>query len=427
MSKIFPIKTQTSCVFKWAWSTIYLNLGTTASCHRTKQFEINPDTILDFHNLPDKLAERRRMRQGLWPENNCGYCKDIENAGGMSDRMYQNRRDDITPLELYQDIDQDIVTPTILEIYFNNTCNMSCLYCGSHFSSVWEQETKKFGEFSSGTTMMIPPIQWSQQRFGSAERYPAMLEKFWQWLHNHYQNIRHYQILGGEPFYQPEFEQSLDFWSQHPNPNLTINLVTNLKVPENKFRTYIDKMTDMANAGTIKAVQISASLDCWGPVAEHVRTGLDLKQWQSNFEYLLDREHVVVCINSAIANLTIKAMPELMRRIRDYNKHLPQSRQIHHAFQTAEGPEWMRPDIFGAGVFDNDFQEIISIIESQHNRDHMQGIALQVQNTPRDCKKIQDLKIFLTEMDRRRGTDWQSIFPWLANFPSTTDIISKAE
>jgi MoaA/NifB/PqqE/SkfB family radical SAM enzyme len=27
------------------------------------------------------------------------------------------------------------VTPRILEVYFDNTCNLKCLYCGPHFSS----------------------------------------------------------------------------------------------------------------------------------------------------------------------------------------------------------------------------------------------------------------------------------------------------
>ena len=45
--------------------------------------------------------------------------------------------------------------------------------------------------------------------------------------------------------------------------------------------------------------------------------------------------------------------------------------------------------------------------------EHMQGIIRQIQAGPRDVSRINDLKVYLTEIDRRRGTNWQELFPWL--------------
>ena len=50
----------------------------------------------------------------------------------MSDRQYQLKAGhevDRTPEELLTDPTATEVVPTILEVYFNNTCNMACLYC----------------------------------------------------------------------------------------------------------------------------------------------------------------------------------------------------------------------------------------------------------------------------------------------------------
>jgi hypothetical protein len=123
-TKVFPIKTATSCQLKWTWSTIYLVDGTTASCHRTHHHKFNYDTF-NFHNTEEKLQDRQRMLQGQWPEQGCEYCRDIESAGGVSDRI--TNLDFWTfdpPKELQIDPSAVSVTPRILEIYFNNTCNL---------------------------------------------------------------------------------------------------------------------------------------------------------------------------------------------------------------------------------------------------------------------------------------------------------------
>ena len=39
------------------------------------------------------------------------------------------------------------VTPRQLEVYWGNTCQQSCIYCGAHYSSTIQQEEKRFGKF----------------------------------------------------------------------------------------------------------------------------------------------------------------------------------------------------------------------------------------------------------------------------------------
>jgi hypothetical protein len=200
--KVFPIKSATACVLKWAWSTVYLGQGTTSSCHRVDQHTIDHTRFADFHNQPEKLAAREQMLRGEWPQAGCQYCEKIEAAGGMSDRLYQLstvQEQDHAPAELALDPTATAVVPTILEVYFNNTCNMACVYCGSHFSSKWAEENRRFGEFRKGRV-----------HFGYSPRtnphYERMLADFWLYLEANYQRIRYFQVLGGEPFYQAEFD-----------------------------------------------------------------------------------------------------------------------------------------------------------------------------------------------------------------------------
>lgn len=414
--RVFPIQTETGCLLKWAWSTIYLGQGTSSSCHRTDQAPIPKDNIGSFHNLPGKVEARKLMLNGEWPQAGCQYCEKIEKSGGVSDRQYQtrNQHGHLIPEELFDDPTKTEVDPTILEIYFNNTCNMSCLYCGSHFSSKWEEENNKYGGWQHGISILGNNLDTVNHD------YEKMLADFWQHLseNNRYKKLRQYQIAGGEPFFQKEFDQSLDFWESHPNPDVTFNMITNLKVRPKKFKHYIDKMGYMVKNGCIKNVQISSSLDCWGPQEEHVRQGLDLNEWQENFEYLLDKPFVQQTINSAISALTIKTLPELVERINHWNSLKPANNQIIFSFMSVMAPPQMDPANFGAGVFEEDFDKVISLMKEDTDFDkglknHMRGIASQIKHSPRNVSAIQDLIAYLDELDRRRNTNWRPLFPWL--------------
>lgn len=418
-TRIFPIETKTSCLLKWAWSTVFLRQGKSSSCHRTDQAPIPIDDFASFHNLPNKIQARQMMLRGEWPQGGCQYCEKIEQAGGMSDRQYQlfaGHDINTTPRELLIDPTATEVIPTILEIYFNNTCNMSCLYCGSHFSSKWEEENRRYGEYHNSSKTVH--FGWDNKQ--PDLDYANMLEQFWRYLHekDRYKHIRQYQIAGGEPFYQDELEQSIEFWDKHPNPNLVFNFITNLKVKPQKFQSIIDRLGQMASQGKIKKIQISSSLDCWGPQQEYVRWGLDLNEWTENFEYLLDKTFVQQCINSAISPLTIKTVPELVERMNVWNSGKSHDHRIAYSFMSVMAPPWMDPAIFGAGVFEEDFKKICDAMPNQTHYDqalvdHMAGIGRQISNTLRNVPMILGLIDYLDEIDRRRGTKWRPLFPWL--------------
>ena len=83
-------------------------------------------------------------------------------------------------------------------------------------------------------------------------------------------------------------------------------------------------------------------------------------------------------------------------------------------------PPEMVPDIFGAGVFEEDFERILSVMRESNPSEvnakhHMEGIMKQITATPRDDYRIRGLRTYLTEIDRRRGTDWRQLFPWLVD------------
>ena len=401
--KFFPILTDTACQLKWNWSTIRFYNGTTSSCHRVNSDRINVDSFDQFHNTPKKIADRKLMLNGQWPTGGCEYCQSIEQTGGTSDRMLHLTIPNQVPPELDQDPTAVEVTPQIVEIYFDNVCNMSCLYCWDGFSSKIQQENIRFGAFNQqGVTIA-----------NRAEKVPdmqALTDKFWQWMEINAHKIRRLHILGGEPLYQRQFDVCLDFFDSHACPDLTLNIISNLMIPDDKFQQSIQHIQKLIEQKHIGRLDITASIDCFGAEQEYVRYGLDLAQWKRNFEYLANQHWVVLNINQTLSGLTIKTVPDLLK----YINQLRASRPIEHYFgTTVMTHDFLHPEIFGSGFFDKDFEDILQCMPNETSRDYMQGIQYQINSCNRNQEKIKQLGVFLDEIDRRRKLNWRTTFPWL--------------
>lgn len=409
MDKFFPIKTATACQLKWNWSTIRMYNGTTSSCHRVNGDILTVDNFNNFHNTPKKLSDRALMLTGEWPAGGCEYCQNIEAAGGHSDRMFHSSIPNMSPPELNNDITATTVTPRIVEIYFDNVCNMSCIYCWDGFSSKIQQENIKFGRFSQDGVII-------DNRAIKTNNIVGLTEKFWEWMEQFSSEILRFHVLGGEPFYQRQFDQCLDFLSTHYNPNLEFNVISNLKVPLPKLRNIINRIQQLVLEKRIKRFDLTASIDCFGPEQEYVRFGINLNEWRENFEFLVSQDWITVNINQTLSGLTIKTIPALL----EYINRLRLQRIIGHYFSTTVMPaaKYLHPSIFGAGYFNQDFKKILALMpidtwQQKEANKYMHGIQLQLNLANKDQAAINQLVIYLTELDRRRNTSWKEVFPWL--------------
>ena len=406
--KFFPIKTDTACQLKWNWSTIRFYNGQTSSCHRAGHGVITVDTFDQFHNTPNKIADRKIMLEGQWPDGGCEYCKNIEDSGGYSDRQLHLTIPDQSPLELEHDLSAVNITPQIVEIYFDNVCNMSCLYCWDGFSSKLQQENIRFGRFEAQGVVID---NWANK----VDDIDALTDKFWQWMVEYGTKIRCLHILGGEPFYQKQFEVCLDFFETHPCRDLELTVVSNLMVPDQKFQSLIQRLRNLVSRRHLARFDLTASIDCFGPEQEYVRYGLNIEQWKRNFEYACEQKWITLKINQTLSGLTIKNIPALL----SYINTLRDNRDIGHYFgTTVMTHEFLHPEIFGTGFFDKDFDNILKCMPTDLEtqivaRNYMQGIQKQINSNPRDQKKINQLAVFLDEIDRRRNLNWREVFPWL--------------
>jgi len=411
--KYFPIRTKTSCQLKWSWTSLFLDSGVSKTCHRTTEHKLTTENFKNFHNNEKVLEDRKKMLQGEWPEgNHCSHCRLIEENGGVSDRLHMIDIPDLYPEELDEDPQSITVEPTVVEVFLSKLCNLGCLYCNAELSSTINTENKRFDipiNFSPDLKRDFSPTK---------SNYSNLLTAFWEWFPNGFPKLKRFHILGGEPFLQKEVEIILDYIEEYPNPQCELNIITNLSYPKEKLEYFVARFKKLLSRRKIKRVDITCSIDCWGEEQEYTRYGINLDQWEDNFNYLLEQRYLYLSINQTITTLTVKSMPDLLKKLQEWRKKRP----VHHAFCLVVSTDtYTHPTVLPGHIWKEDCKKILDLMPRDTERnnkawEYMKGSLDTMLNSDGDPEKLKTLVRFLDEKDRRRNTNWRSVYPWLEEF-----------
>ena len=430
-SKPFPIKQGVPCQLKWNHSTVFLTMATTASCHRVTHdpYEFK-DNKMNFHNIKTKLEARTKMLKGEWPGRGCEHCKSTEDAGGISDRLSSLGMPGLTaPKELDDNLKAVEVTPTQLEIYFGNTCNLQCLYCNSKFSSTIDKENRVNGPFfgdydrensAPGRHVFLP------SKIQINPNIKEDTDKLFVWLEEHIHELNKVMILGGEPFLQKETERMVELLESKSNPNLTLVVFSNLTVDPARVQKWVARMWNLVERGKLNNLQVVGSLDCWGPQAEYVRKGLDLRKYVNNMEFILNKTKITPSINSAMMALTIPTLPDLIEQVNKWSR----INQVYWSGMKAgdAGRPWLNPTIFGDKILAEGLTKACELFKTfgdpikEAQLNNLKGIATECEHSVPDVELQRLLKIYLNELDRRRNTDHTKLFPGITKLFPIMDV-----
>jgi hypothetical protein len=285
------------------------------------------------------------------------------------------------------------------------------MYCTGNLSSKIEAENIKHGDFNH-RGVVIPVIRTPT---AAAQEY---FERWLNWLENNIQNLVRLHLLGGETFLQHELmTRVLDIIERKPNPNLQFCVFSNLNVPDSAWNRYIPRIRDLQAAGNIQVFDLTASIDCWGPEQEFVRTGLNLERFEQRFAWASEQgSWLRLNANQTVTAMTVRTMPDLVKKIDQYSQH----KHIGHYFQFYTGNQmFQHPKTYAWDFWAKDFERILAAMpqrtpEQQEAVPRMLGLqSLLQQHTSHNYHGIDQLRIYLDEMDRRRGTNWRSLFSYL--------------
>lgn len=434
------------CYAKWKQVTLHLHNGFTHSCHHPAPHKIPLDElekdVSALHNTAFKKAQRQMMIEGQRP-NECDYCWKVEDSNNnvFSDRITKSINSWAKDFkeEIIATSGQYNVNPSYLEVSFSNVCNFKCSYCSPEISSKWMEEIKQHGKYETSTG--FNNLDWLQQQ----EKLPILereinpyVEAFWKWWPDLYPNLHTFRITGGEPLMTKNTFKVLDYIIENPNPNLELNINSNLCVPDNLISQLIEKCKRIQGEGFIKEFKLYTSCEAHGPRAEYIRNGLDYNQWYDNCYRILNEIPNSKLTNMATYNLmSVSSYRHLMDDIlllrKEFNtgseRRNPVSMDVSYLrwpphqtifllsqewltqiendvtymYQNKEHAFW--PPLCGIGFYEheiNRLQRIYSVMKEEQGKDHQQN------------KK--DFAIFVDEHDRRRGTDFLATFPELEEF-----------
>jgi organic radical activating enzyme len=409
----------TMCLAKWTEGTLYISSGMTQSCHLVKKNRSPVDLVLkdpaNLFNTPQKKKERKLMLDGV-RQPGCASCNKVEKTkNAISDRMWKNNHHFIHKEDVLAVGYEGNLNPTELEIGFDNTCNLKCMYCNPSNSSSWVSETLQYG--------IYPGDQGAIEERLSIEDQEIYTKAFWDWFPTVYHGLKVLRVTGGEPFLSKQTLKLLDYIIANPNLEIQFAINSNFSISNKILDPYIEKIGDMIDKKAIKNIKIFTSMESAGERAEYIRYGLDYELWKQNFIYILERfTDVKIVIMSTYNVLSVTSFDSLLEFVEEL-KAKYQNRVSIDPVQM-KGPYFLTIDII------HDRPELLSYIEktAQRMKEHgsytnLENIRIQriyqVSKSLSNNDVAEKRKIFIkfiNEYDRRKKTDFLSTFPEMESF-----------
>ena len=269
----------------------------------------------------DVMQQIRQSIQRGEPHAYCYNCVQAERYG-RSERDWHNS---VSPEFDPATADNTEHRPTLIDVRWNTTCNLSCNYCAEACSSRWAA------------------LKHMSVASGARPYYEAVCN----YLEQHHDHIREVALVGGEPLLLPENDRLLDVIP----PDCVVTLITNASVELENNRIF--KKLALRNK-----VGWSLSFDNVGNRFEYVRHGgkwsLLLKNLDAIQQLMRDQGHwggIHAVYN--IYNATN------LQELTDFARH--RGLAIH--WQSLYQPEFLDPSNLGAGIASLAQQEIHKLLE----------------------------------------------------------------
>ncbi|MBY0516417.1 MAG: twitch domain-containing radical SAM protein [Bacteriovoracaceae bacterium] len=312
------------CAAKWLNATIWLNNGSTTSCHHPPSHKIpleeiaaNPSAI---HNTTFKKERRKEMLTGVRPEE-CEYCWKIEDIqkDNVSDRIFKTVIYEDKDLNRIANMPWDAnVNLKTLEVAFDRACNFACAYCNASFSTSWAKDINNNGFYQD----LGPGSHYNNN--GAKENIPPdqnpYIEAFWKWWPELATELEEIRVTGGEPLLSPNTWKLFDYFIKHPESNMRLAINSNLGAQ----RDHIDKFIEKSH--NVKNLLLYTSLESFGKEAEYVRDGLNFEQWFKNYNDIardanLYSLNIMMTINALSMFSTVEFLEMVNELKAKYGKH----------------------------------------------------------------------------------------------------------
>lgn len=250
---------------------------------------------------------RKTMLSGQIPKS-CKKCYDEEAKGVASKRLWETgtwMENGIDLAQLVEDTAEDGTVPEklyYLDLRLGHTCNLKCIMCSPHDSSLWVSDHKKvFPLFQNNE--IKKQISWDKNNFNSHWHENP---EFWKEIYDQIPNIKQLYFAGGDPLVIKEHKLFLEeILKKGYAKNIILRYNTNGLLVN-------DEMIELWSK--FKKVKVGFSLDGLDEKNYYIRYPSDWKTIVKNLHKLDNSpRNIEVSIAVAIQILNIKHLTEFAK------------------------------------------------------------------------------------------------------------------
>jgi len=192
------------------WRSLHLNFeGQIKTCcagSPNMLGKLSDGSIESILQSPKLKEIKESIQKGVLHKEYCENCIRREDAGGRSERDWHN---DINEDFNITTADLDEHKPSLIDVRWNNTCNLACTYCTPYFSTKWAS------------------IKGESQNQTINNEYQQVVD----YIKKHNTYVKEVAMVGGEPLMMKENDRLLDIL---PN-NVLVTVISNMTVDFDKF------------------------------------------------------------------------------------------------------------------------------------------------------------------------------------------------
>lgn len=372
---------------KFKYLKIDLSSNTTYNCHAAKPHRIDFSWLEKYpgnlFNTDVNVSERRMMLQNERNASCEQNCWAAEDRGATSPRLYQEGQT-VTHTD-------PVTTPEMIDLTVNIDCNLTCTYCCKEYSTSWQRDLIKNGDYQlydfseprfCATTQDRVLNKLSQPELHNLKKYKTLLSE----LQSYRSTLKTIDVTGGEPLLDNQLVDVLG--SLDLKKDCEIIIYTGLGVEFSRLKKMLEKLKHIAN------LQFKVSAECVGSFLEFNRYGNQWSEFQQKID-LLNQSGANWSFNSTVSNLTVFGFLDFVKFFHD--------KKIHLTF--AYQPRFMSPF-----VLDSDSKQYITNNMDHINLDFQEKIIKSIGGIPEEKDRL-NLRAFLLEFVKRRSDLDLKIYP----------------
>jgi sulfatase maturation enzyme AslB (radical SAM superfamily) len=296
----------------------------------------------------------------------CSACWRLEDAGLISDRKLKN-----SALDYYCDrdiryIEEDArsgkFSTILVKILTSNTCNATCITCGSSASSAWAVLEKKIN--------IVP------------QKSSSMTKEFIDQKLN-FKELIGLNFVGGEPLYEKLNFYILKRLLEHNNTDCFIQITTNGSV------TLSDENKNLLT--NFKNINFNVSIDGIGPVFEYMRFPLKWNSLLENLEFfrtITDN----ISVSYTTSNLNVLYHHETIAWF--------DQQKLPYHFNPVTNPGYFRPAALPKIVKEEIFKKY------GHTKDLDFYLGQHTEQDDKDFKKLLEVIVIQDQVKNISGRDY---------------------